>query len=39
MTIEIGDESIFCDLLAEAWDFFESLSQDNVYEYNCWNHS
>ena len=36
--IEIGDESIFCAFTGrygvfDAWDFFESLSQDNEYEY------
>jgi len=36
--IEIGDESIFCAFTGrygvfDAWDFFESLSQDDDYEY------
>lgn len=36
--IEIGDESIFCNFAGRygvfnAWDFFESLSQDDDYEY------
>ena len=36
--IEIGDESIFCAFTGrhgvfDAWDFFESLSQDDDYEH------
>ena len=36
--MEIGDESIICaftgkNSVIDAWDFFESLSQDNDYQY------